>query len=185
MKICSSCSIVQDASQFRKGSGWCRQCRNAYNQKWKADHADELNARKRASYAANPDVHHAYSAKYRAAHKDQRAKSWAKWYDGNRESRAEYQRQYRNEHRSEFQESDRGRYQRDSRVSARRLVQRMVATGRLPKASERRCVDCVAWAEEYDHHMGYEGEARKLVEPVCKLCHGKRTLDRAHEKQVI
>ena len=178
MKICSACSTNQAVSEFRKGSGWCRTCRNAYNKKWKAEHAQEANASRREEYAANLDRYHAYSARYRAAHRPERAAAFEKWRLANKDARAEYQRRYRDSHRDEFRESDRGRYRRDPRVSARRLVQRMVATGRLPRASERKCVGCGGPASEYDHYRGYEGEARKLVEPVCKPCHAARHASR-------
>jgi hypothetical protein len=40
------------------------------------------------------------------------------------------------------------------------------------------CVDCGAQARDYDHHMGYEERHALDVEPVCRPCHNKRTLDR-------
>lgn len=64
------------------------------------------------------------------------------------------------------------------RRQARRRVNYMVERGDIPKASERRCVDCGHQAEEYDHHNGYDADHHLEVEPVCKPCHVERERQR-------
>lgn len=46
---------------------------------WREKHKDEINARRRAKYAANPESERAKSKAWNEAHPDKRAASWKKW----------------------------------------------------------------------------------------------------------
>lgn len=59
------------------------------------------------------------------------------------------------------------------RTAARSAVSNAVASGRLPRASTKRCVKCGCAAEHYHHHNGYEQEHWLDVVPICSTCHGK------------
>ena len=66
------------------------------------------------------------------------------------------------------------------KMRARRRVNVMVRTGRLPHPNEVPCTDCGhEFAEgerrhEYDHHLGYAAEHHECVEAVCTTGHGTR-----------
>jgi len=100
------------------------------------------------------------------------------WAAANVAHLAEKQRRYRETHREELRDNDRGRYQRDPHVGARRLIQQRVAKGRMPAASTLPCTDCDNTAQDYDHYLGYEGDARAQVQPVCRPCHRLREKSR-------
>lgn len=54
----------------------------------------------------------------------------------------------------------------------RGTVSQLIGLGKIPPARSLRCVDCGAKAKEYDHR---DYTKRRLIEPVCKPCHNKRT----------
>lgn len=81
--------------------------------------------------------------------------------------------------------SDRGtpRWPRDPMHDAARVaVNREVAAGRLPRASDLPCEDCgyhgAERRREYDHHRGYAPEYRLDVQAVCTICHAERERNR-------
>jgi hypothetical protein len=100
------------------------------------------------------------------------------WRLKNLEHRSAYWQQWHDAHRDERREYARGRYQRDPHVSARRLIQTRVQKGMIPPASSLSCYDCGERAADYDHYAGYEGEARAMVQAVCKNCHRRREQER-------
>jgi hypothetical protein len=61
---------------------------------------------------------------------------------------------------------------------ARSIMRNEIARNCMRPARMFPCVDCGAQARDYDHHMGYEERHALDVEPVCRPCHNKRTLDR-------
>lgn len=61
---------------------------------------------------------------------------------------------------------------------ARSKVHYRVRTGSMPSARALSCVDCSAPAVQYDHHLGYEGEAAVSVQAVCLPCHYRRGKER-------
>lgn len=68
---------------------------------------------------------------------------------------------------------------------ARRRVNVLVRTGRLPHPNTLPCTDCGhEWPEgerrhEYDHRSGYGAEAHLSVDAVCTTCHHRRERERA------
>jgi hypothetical protein len=70
-------------------------------------------------------------------------------------------------------------------------VSNQVRSGKRPHAKAFPCVDCGhVWREgernghEYDHHLGYDDEHSRDVEPVCGACHRRRTAAR-HKKHGV
>jgi hypothetical protein len=67
---------------------------------------------------------------------------------------------------------------------ARRRINVLVRTDRLPHPNSVPCVDCGhVWKKgqrrhEYDHVKGYGKESHYKVEVVCTTCHGKRAVER-------
>lgn len=72
---------------------------------------------------------------------------------------------------------------------ARRRVNVLVRSGRLPHPNAIACADCGhTWKHgerrhDYDHHLGYDAEHHLDVEPVCTLCHRRRADDRGELNQ--
>jgi hypothetical protein len=68
---------------------------------------------------------------------------------------------------------------------ARRRVNVLVRTGRLPRPNSLPCVDCGhRWGpgerrHEYDHYLGYAAAHHLDVEVVCTTCHHEREQARA------
>ena len=65
------------------------------------------------------------------------------------------------------------------RLQARRSVNHLVETGRLPSPNDVPCTDCGhvtgdGRRHEYDHFMGYASGNHLKVEPVCSKCHHNR-----------
>lgn len=60
------------------------------------------------------------------------------------------------------------------KVRARALVNQRVRFGRIPKASDLKCLHCENTAAHYHHHKGYGFEHRYDVVPVCVKCHRKQ-----------
>lgn len=64
---------------------------------------------------------------------------------------------------------------------ARKRVNVLVESGRLPRPNSLPCFDCghrYADGErrhEYDHYLGYDAEHHYHVQAVCTTCHGRRT----------
>ena len=65
-------------------------------------------------------------------------------------------------------------------MQARRRINYLVETGKIPRPAELPCVDCCdevflkEYRHEYDHAHGYNGENQLYVEPVCSRCHHAR-----------
>ena len=72
------------------------------------------------------------------------------------------------------------------KLQARRRVNFLIESGKLPKPSSVPCVDCGHIGNdrrhEYDHFLGYEPEHHEHVQPVCQECHVQRTVDRGEVK---
>ena len=67
------------------------------------------------------------------------------------------------------------------RRQAREKVKDAVRSGKLSIIKRQICVDCGAPANSYDHYLGYD---HKLdVEPVCSVCHGKRSRKRGEHRR--
>ena len=67
------------------------------------------------------------------------------------------------------------------RRRAREKVKDAVRSGRLMPVTSCICADCGQPAKAYDHFLGY---ALPLsVEPVCHVCHGKRSRGRGEHKK--
>lgn len=58
---------------------------------------------------------------------------------------------------------------------ARYAVYNATRKGMIQKASDFSCTDCGVTANEYDHYLGYDENHWFDVEPVCFICHNKRT----------
>lgn len=104
-----------------------------------------------------------------------KSKQFKEWRLKNREYNSERRKIWGEENYEERLGYDRGRYARDPHVKARRLIQAMVARGKLPVASDCACTDCGLPASDYDHTASYQGEDAYKVEPVCRPCHLRRT----------
>lgn len=77
------------------------------------------------------------------------------------------------------------------RLQARQRINVEVRTGRRPRPRDLPCVDCghVYSANdprrhEYDHYLGYTADHHLDVEPVCTLCHRKRSERRGETVQI-
>lgn len=61
---------------------------------------------------------------------------------------------------------------------ARQLIGMRVRRGTLSNPNNLPCMDCGHSGSdrrhEYDHYLGYTGEAKEKVQPVCAKCHRKR-----------
>lgn len=63
---------------------------------------------------------------------------------------------------------------------ARRRINVLVRTGRIPAPNKLLCADCShEWSvgerrHEYDHYLGYAAEHHEDVEAVCTTCHRER-----------
>ena len=64
------------------------------------------------------------------------------------------------------------------KAQARHRVRHYTAKGWLPHPSSLPCADCGRPAREYDHYLGYGAEHHLDVQPVCRLCHMRRGIDR-------
>jgi hypothetical protein len=60
------------------------------------------------------------------------------------------------------------------RAVARIQVNEAVKYGRMPRAKDLLCVDCLTPAREYDHYLGYAKEHWFDVQAVCRSCHLER-----------
>lgn len=74
---CSRCHEAKPLEAFRLDSAGrtrshCIPCSRAVNQEWRARHRDELAARRRAAYAADPDALRAKARAWYAAHREER-----------------------------------------------------------------------------------------------------------------
>lgn len=73
---------------------------------------------------------------------------------------------------------------------ARKRVNVLVRTGRLPRPNDLPCVDCGhVWApgerrHEYDHYLGYAAEHHLSVQAVCSACHHRRAEVRGETSKV-
>lgn len=56
-------------------------------------------------------------------------------------------------------------------VKAVAIVNRAVATGKLPRVDTLKCVDCGAQAYDYDHH---DYAQPLVVQPTCRSCNLRR-----------
>jgi hypothetical protein len=69
---------------------------------------------------------------------------------------------------------------------ARRTVNFLVESGKLPRPVDLPCFDCgdinTDRKHEYDHHLGYAPEHHLHVQAVCSLCHIQRTIKRGEIK---
>jgi len=68
------------------------------------------------------------------------------------------------------------------RLQARRRVNYLVESGKIPPPNDLPCIDCKhvctpddPTRHEYDHHRGYDAEHHEHVEAVCAPCHHART----------
>lgn len=61
------------------------------------------------------------------------------------------------------------------KLKARDAVNKLVSNGELPRVSTLSCFDCGEQAREYDHYLGYAKENWLDIQPVCWICHSKRT----------
>lgn len=161
MKICNTCKESKVVEAFIKGHARCRDCYNIARRGDYLERAIEIRARKR---------------KWGKEHPDYVKAAWKRWYEANKEYNTERWKEWASkpENKEKINVRDRERYAKDRKVSARRLIQAMVHRGAMPSATSKCCVDCGNQAQEYDHYMGYEREARYMVEPVCRECHRKR-----------
>jgi hypothetical protein len=63
---------------------------------------------------------------------------------------------------------------------ARRRINVLVSTGKLPRPNDLPCTDCGhVWTSgerrhEYDHHLGYGAGNHLMVQAVCSGCHHER-----------
>lgn len=64
------------------------------------------------------------------------------------------------------------------KARARTAVRDAIRRGILPKAKTQICIDCSKPAKAYDHPRGYERAHYLDVEPVCFICHGRRSRER-------
>ena len=70
------------------------------------------------------------------------------------------------------------------KIQARQRINVLVRTGKIPHPNSLPCSDCGhihrdgERRHEYDHHLGYAAEHHYDVEPVCTICHSKRSFDR-------
>jgi len=62
-------------------------------------------------------------------------------------------------------------------------VRRAVNSGRLPRISTVKCVDCGSQAQRYDHYLGYARENWLKVQPVCHRCDGLRMKARGENRK--
>jgi len=60
------------------------------------------------------------------------------------------------------------------RYQARQEVLKATRKGLLPKIKTLNCMDCGKPAQSYDHHKGYAPENALDVQPLCRVCHGRR-----------
>jgi ssDNA-binding Zn-finger/Zn-ribbon topoisomerase 1 len=65
-----------------------------------------------------------------------------------------------------------------TKANARATIKNDIRAGKLPKASIFPCTDCGGPAREYDHHLGYEREHWRDVQPVCSRCNKLRAVAR-------
>ena len=65
------------------------------------------------------------------------------------------------------------------KVKARNVVTHPIRDGKLPRAKDVVCIDCLLPAQRWDHHKGYAKENWLNVQPVCRFCCAKREKARA------
>lgn len=69
---------------------------------------------------------------------------------------------------------------------ARKRVNVLVRTGRIPRPNALPCTDCGhVWSpgerrHEYDHYLGYGAAHHLDVQPVCTTCHAQRDAVKTH-----
>ena len=54
---------------------------------------------------------------------------------------------------------------------ARQMIRNNINRGKIPHASELRCIKCDNQAQEYHHHLGYSPEQSLNVVALCRMCH--------------
>ena len=65
-----------------------------------------------------------------------------------------------------------------TKLRAREAVAHAIRAGRLRPATDYPCTDCELPAREYDHWQGYDVAHHLNVQPVCRLCHVQRGIER-------
>jgi len=95
-KACTKCGAVKPLWEFREHRGlygrasWCLECERQYTRDWTADHREEFNAKKRATWAANPKT---------AEEKAEAIVRARVWYAGNKKRALESARRWVEENR--------------------------------------------------------------------------------------
>jgi hypothetical protein len=68
------------------------------------------------------------------------------------------------------------------KLQARARINHAIQIGLIPNPNSVPCMDCGHLGQdrrhEYDHPFGYSAKQQMAVEPVCSICHHKRTITR-------
>lgn len=142
----------------------CTKCKEEKN-------LDDFRKSKRGLYGKRPECkicekqYHLNYIRERSkkdeAFREKRKEQSSKWSKLNPEKRAKIARQRNLRAKSKHPE----------KIKARALVNQKIRFGRMPKASDCKCIHCGEQAKHYHHYLGYDFVHRYDVQPLCIKCH--------------